>query len=96
VANVLFTLPQFNNNDEEQIRLAKEYSTNTCVFSKDDMFCLGCHSDTHSEKMCGDCAIRNCGVKKSCNICAKGSKEGDIVSTFARLLQHDADKQGRV
>jgi hypothetical protein len=25
----------------------------------------------------------------------KGGKEGDIVSTFARLLQYDADKQNK-
>lgn len=64
-------LATVSNNDEGQIRLAREYSTDTCHFSKDDMLCWGCHSNTQSEKMCGDCAIRNCGVKKSCSICAK-------------------------
>ena len=54
-----------------QIRLADEYSTDTYKFSKEDMYCLGCHSDTVSPKMCGDCQIRICGMKKSYGSCAE-------------------------
>lgn len=67
----LIYLASISNNEAEQIRLAKEYSTDTCAFSKDDMFCLGCYSDTTSEKMCGRCEIRKCGVEKSCGNCAE-------------------------
>lgn len=64
-------LASINNNPAEQIRLAKEYSSDTCTFTKEDMFCLGCHSDTPSEKMCMGCEIRKCGVKKTFSICAE-------------------------
>lgn len=57
----LIYLASINNNKAEQIRLAKEYSTETCQFSEDDMYCLGCHSDTLSIKMCGNCEIRKAG-----------------------------------
>ncbi len=36
----LIYLVTINNNEKEQIRLVKEYSTDTCIFSKEDMFCL--------------------------------------------------------
>lgn len=57
-----------------QIRLADEYSTVACRFSKEDMYCLGCHSDTVSQKMCGECEIRICGAKKSYGSCAECSE----------------------
>lgn len=59
------------NNVAAQIQLAREYSTDTCKFSKEDMYCLGCHSDMVSQKMCGDCDIRLCGTKKSYKSCAE-------------------------
>ncbi len=55
-------LASLGGNTEEQIRLAAEYSTDTCQFSPEDMYCLGCHSDTPSQKMCSDCEIRNRGL----------------------------------
>jgi len=64
-------LASVSKNTDEQIRLANEYSTETGRFSKEDMYCLGCHSDTVSQKMCGDCEIRLCGTKKSYESCAK-------------------------
>lgn len=67
----LIYLATINHDEEEQTRLARAYSTDTCIFSKEDMFCLGCHSDLHSEKMCGGCGIRTCGVKRPCSICAE-------------------------
>lgn len=67
----LIYLASVSKNTEKQIILAKEYSTDTCKFSKEDMFCLGCHSDTLSEKMCGGCEIRKCGIEKSCTNCAE-------------------------
>lgn len=63
-------LASITKNTEKQIILAKEYSTDTCKFSKDDMFCLGCHSDTLSDKMCGGCEIRKCGIEKTSGSCA--------------------------
>lgn len=63
-------LASISKNTEKQIILAKEYSTDTCKFSKDDMFCLGCHSDTLSGKMCGGCEIRKCGIEKTSENCA--------------------------
>ena len=64
-------LASVEKNTDEQIRLAGEYSTDTCKFSKEDMYCLGCHSDMASPKMCGDCEIRMCGMKKSYGSCAE-------------------------
>lgn len=60
-------LASISNNTAEQIQLAKAYSTDTCEFSKEDMYCLGCHSGTTSEKMCGGCEIRKCGTEKCDN-----------------------------
>lgn len=64
-------LVSINQNAEEQVRLAKEYSTETCNFSKTDIYCLGCHSETTSEKMCGGCEIRKCGKEKPFKNCAE-------------------------
>lgn len=64
-------LASVSKNTAEQIRLADEYSDGTGKFSKEDMYCLGCHSDAVSQKMCGDCEIRLCGVKKSFGTCAE-------------------------
>ncbi|MCB6202672.1 DUF3795 domain-containing protein [Extibacter muris] len=63
-------LASISKNIEKQIILAKEYSTDTRKFSKDDMFCLGCHSDTLSDKMCEGCEIRKCGIEKTSGSCA--------------------------
>lgn len=54
-----------SKNTAEQIRLAKEYSTDDYQFSKEDMVCFGCHSEFTSKKMCGDCEIRKCGVERA-------------------------------
>lgn len=35
------------------------------------MFCLGCHCDTLSGKMCGGCERRKCDIEKSYRNCAK-------------------------
>ena len=67
----LIYLASINQNTDEQVRLAKEYSTETCKFTKADMYCLGCHSETTSEKMCGGCEIRKCGMEKYCKNCAE-------------------------
>ncbi len=64
-------LASVEKNTAGQIWLAKEYSSDMCTFSKEDMNCLGCHSDTVSQKMCGDCEIRICGMKKSYGSCAE-------------------------
>lgn len=64
-------LASVSQNTAEQIRLANEYSTDTGKFSKEDMYCLGCHSDTISQKMCGNCEIRLCSAKKSYGSCAE-------------------------
>lgn len=70
----LIYLASINKNEAEQFRLAKEYSTDTCQFSKEDMFCLGCHSDTTSEKMCGGCEIRKCSSEKFYETCIECEK----------------------
>lgn len=64
-------LVSISQNTAKQIKLAKEYSTDTCEFSKEDMYCMGCYSDTVSEKMCKNCEIRKCGVEKDCKNCAE-------------------------
>lgn len=58
-------LASLSGNTTEQIRLATEYSTDTCHFEPEDMYCLGCHSDAPSQKMCSDCDIRNRGLEQS-------------------------------
>lgn len=67
----LIYLASISKNTAKQIILAKEYSTDNCKFSKEDMFCLGCHSDILSEKICGGCEIRKCGIEKPCRNCAE-------------------------
>lgn len=67
----LIYLAFVSKNTAEQIRLANKYSTDTGRFSKEDMDCLGCHSDTVSQKMYDDCKIRLCGAKKSYGSCAE-------------------------
>lgn len=51
-------LASVSRDTEKQAELAHQYSTDTCTFAAEDMFCLGCRSDSPSEKMCGDCDIR--------------------------------------
>lgn len=60
--------------EDLQARLADEYSTDTVLFTKEDMVCMGCHSHAPSEKMCGGCAIRACCMEKSCRHCAECSE----------------------
>ncbi|MCI8373011.1 MAG: DUF3795 domain-containing protein [Lachnospiraceae bacterium] len=60
-----------SKDSEKQIALAVEYSTDDCQFTKEDMICLGCHSDMPSENMCRDCEIRTCGIEKACKNCAE-------------------------
>ena len=96
-------LASISKNTEKQIILAKEYSTDTCKFSKDDMFCLGCHSDTLSDKMCGGCEIRKCGVERAFKNCAECTEfpcsllekqMGDSSDSMNRLKQlAAADRQ---
>ena len=64
-------LASVNGDTKRQEELAKEYSTESHRFSKEDMFCQGCHSDTVSEKMCGDCEIRKCSREKSWRNCGE-------------------------
>lgn len=47
-----------------RLGLKEGYSIDTCKFSKEDMYCLGCYFDTVSSKMCENCKIRICGMKK--------------------------------
>lgn len=77
-----------------QIRLADEYSTDTYKFSKEDMYCLGCHSDTVSQKMCGDCEIRLCCTKKSYKSCAECG--GFPCSTLEKNLGDNSDNLNRL
>lgn len=60
------------NDDSLRIKLAREYSTKDCTFSKEDMNCFGCHSDkiNHS-KMCGQCKIRSCPNTDKLSSCAE-------------------------
>lgn len=64
-------LASIKKDTSEQSRLAKEYSTATCIFSKEDIFCLGCQSKNFSMKICGGCEIRNCCIEKTCTNCAE-------------------------
>lgn len=58
-------LASVSKDTEKQARLAEEYSTDNCKFTQEDMYCLECHSDTLSEKMCRDCDIRKRNIEKS-------------------------------
>ena len=57
-------LASVRKDTAEQIRLADEYSTDTYKFSKEDMYCLGCHSDTVSPKMCGGLSNKDMRYEK--------------------------------
>ena len=53
-------------------KLAADYTTAACKFEKDDMNCNGCHStEGCCEKMCAQCPIRLCGMKKGIETCAE-------------------------
>ena len=53
-------------------KLALEYSSQTCSFTENDMFCEGCLSDMADDsKMCGFCEIRKCARRKSVKTCGK-------------------------
>lgn len=67
-------LATVGKKEDLQARLAEDYSTDTVLFTKEDMVCMGCHSDAPSEKMCGGCPIRICGIEKSCRHCAECSE----------------------
>jgi hypothetical protein len=62
-------------NELEKEKLAREYSTDSCQFSKEDMNCYGCFwEENKNSKMCGNCAIRICAeVKgvKNCGYCSE-------------------------
>lgn len=61
----------YRNDDAMRIQLAKDYSTDQCIFTKDDMNCRGCHSEmVKDSKMCGNCEIRNCANDKNISTCA--------------------------
>ena len=57
-----------------QETLAKEYSTKNSLFVAADMICKGCKAKVVSEKMCGFCEMRRCGIEKkvdNCGMCAE-------------------------
>lgn len=59
-------------NEELKEQLARDYSTDTCKFEKNDMTCTGCHSiNGVNEKMCVDCPMRKCGMEKKVSHCAQ-------------------------
>lgn len=59
-------------NTQLQEQLAKDYSTDSCKFEKEDMICNGCHSaDGANEKMCLECPMRKCGMEKNVAHCAE-------------------------
>ena len=82
-------LASIGKDTAEQIRLADEYSTVAYKFSKEDMYCLGCHSDTVSQKMCGKCEIRICGAKKIYGNCAECTEFP--CSTLEKYLDDNSD-----
>lgn len=82
-------LVSISKNTVDQKRLAKEYSTDICKFTKEDMYCLGCHSDVVSKKMCGDCEIRTCGIKKPYGSCAECDEFP--CSTLEKYLGNNSD-----
>lgn len=60
------------NDDAMRIKLAKDYSTEQCAFTKDDMNCKGCHSEIDEDsKMCGNCDVRKCAHGKDILTCAE-------------------------
>ena len=82
-------LASVEKNTVRQAWLADQYSTDTCKFSKEDMYCLGCHSDTVSQKMCEDCEIRMCGMKKAYGNCARCAEFP--CSTLDKNLDRNSD-----
>lgn len=60
------------DNEESKEKLAKEYSTDSFKFEKDDMTCTGCHStEGVNEKMCVECPMRKCGMEKKITHCTE-------------------------
>lgn len=59
-------------DEELKEKLAKEYSTESFKFEKDDMNCTGCHSiEGANKKMCVECPMRECGMEKKLTHCAE-------------------------
>lgn len=61
-----------NNDITMKKTLAKEYSSDTNVFTLEDMSCMGCHNPSSATtKMCGDCKIRACASSHDLVTCAE-------------------------
>lgn len=68
-------LATINNDNILRKKLAKQYSTKKCIFTEEDMNCLGCHSNmAKKSKMCGNCEIRNCKSNKDISNCGECEK----------------------
>lgn len=56
-------------------QIARDYSTDTFLLSKEDITCTGCHEvEGACKKMCVECDIRKCGMEKElehCGACAE-------------------------
>ncbi|WP_167956765.1 ASCH domain-containing protein [Anaerosporobacter faecicola] len=84
-------------DEEKKEQLAREYSTETCTFEKEDMVCYGCHSQDEAmkhSKMCGDCEIRNC--KKTAKIDTCASCEAYPCAHIERFVPADGENRKRL
>jgi hypothetical protein len=58
------------NDEIKKEKLAKEYSFENMVFTKEDINCFGCFSEkTKDSKMCSNCPIMNCAKNKEIKNC---------------------------
>lgn len=64
-----------NNDMEEKLRIASEWSSDNYPLKPEDVQCYGC--PTIGQKIisfCGDCDIRECGINlevENCGVCDK-------------------------
>jgi len=64
-----------SNNQEQKLKLSKEWSSPDYYVSPEDINCLGCNKDSEAVfKFCNECEIRICGIEEgieNCGYCSE-------------------------
>jgi len=60
-----------NNDEEQKIKLAQEWSSPDYQIEPEEINCTGCRADAKVVfKFCRECEIRRCGMEKAYDNCA--------------------------
>lgn len=63
-------LATVNNDLEEKRKISETWSTEEYPLKPEDVECYGCTSTKKILSFCGDCDIRECGIKQKVETCA--------------------------